>query len=278
MRKSLFLFAVILLVFVACEPQNGCEKVNYENQDIYGTWAYDFTLNDNPATKVLFINDRNVEFVSQDTLKIYHGYWDFTEVSDLGYVKYKYQVLKNEKLILTTYDIFDEKSVTYEYYWRPDLSYIEEKTLSKSFKSNLKGFLGKWEWVSTQNLDSCYEKLRNHVVDTLENTIIEFRINNSVLFYDDIDIEQNIYVNTMSPYLVSITKKDGGVVEDKILPIFSEMKSRHVSFYFPRYNNGNYTGFLNHFGGVEYMYSKGSDKLILYYEGCDLLLTYKKVE
>ena len=128
------------------------------------------------------------------------------------------------------------------------------------------------------NLDSCYEKLRNHVVDTLENTIIEFRINNSVLFYDDIDIEQNIYVNTMSPYLVSITKKDGGVVEDKILPIFSEMKSRHVSLYFPRYNNGNYTGFLNHFGGVEYMYSKGSDKLILYYEGCDLLLTYKKVE
>ena len=89
MKKSILLFAIIASVFVACEQPN----VNYENQDVYGVWTRD--KND---SIFIFINDKNTKFISKDSLKIYHGHWKYTEISDLGYVEYKYKIIKNEKL------------------------------------------------------------------------------------------------------------------------------------------------------------------------------------
>ena len=115
MKKSILLFAIIASVFVACEQPN----VNYENQGVYGVWTRD--KND---SIFIFINDKNTKFISKDSLKIYHGHWKYTEISDLGYVEYKYKIIKNEKLILTSYDPFNEEYVTHEYQWRPDLSHL----------------------------------------------------------------------------------------------------------------------------------------------------------
>ena len=88
MKKSILLFAIITSIFTACEQQ--IKNPDYENQDVYGVWANDYIdRNEKEATSVIFINDKNIEFISKDSLRIYHGYWDFTEVSDLGYVDRK---------------------------------------------------------------------------------------------------------------------------------------------------------------------------------------------
>ena len=206
MKKSILLFATIALTFVACEQPN-TENVDYKNPDVYGVWAQDYVdkAGEN-TTSILYINDRNIEFISEDSLRIYHGYWDFTAVSDLGYIEYKYEVIKNEKLILTSYSPFSETNTTNEYLWRPDLSYIEEKLLSNTEILNIKGFLGKWEWVSTYNLDSCYDELKKHIIDTLENSIIEFKTNTFITH--PISISKNVYVTEMLPYTAILSKKD----------------------------------------------------------------------
>ena len=276
MKKSILLFAIIALTFVACEQPN-TENVDYKNPDVYGVWAQDYVdkAGEN-ATSILYINDRNIEFISEDSLRIYHGYWDFTAVSDLGYIEYKYEVIKNEKLILTSYSPFSETNTTNEYLWQSDLSYIEEKLLSNTEILNIKGFLGKWEWVSTYNLDSCYDELKKHIIDTLENSIIEFKTNTFITH--PISISKNVYVTEMLPYTAIISKKDAGVIDDKVLPFFytEQQNSTKLEFYFPRYNNGQFTGFMANFGGVGYIYYFTDNKLVLKYNKSHII--FQKME
>lgn len=276
MKKSILSFAIIALTFVACEQPN-TENVDYKNPDVYGVWAQDYVdkAGEN-ATSILYINDRNIEFISEDSLRIYHGYWDFTAVSDLGYIEYKYEVIKNEKLILTSYSPFGETNTTNEYLWRPDLSYIEEKLLSNTEILNIKGFLGKWEWVSTYNLDSCYDELKKHIIDTLENSIIEFKTNTFITH--PISISKNVYVTEMLPYTAIISKKDACVIDDKVLPFFytEQQNSTKLEFYFPRYNNGQFTGFMANFGGVGYIYYFTDNKLVLKYNKSHII--FQKME
>ena len=267
MKKSILLFAIIASVFVACEQPN----VNYENQDVYGVWTRD--KND---SIFIFINDKNTKFISKDSLKIYHGHWKYTEISDLGYVEYKYKIIKNEKLILTSYDPFNEEYVTHEYQWRPDLSHLEENVLAYSItRLNIKGFLGKWEWVSTENLNGCSAKLKKHIADTLENSIIEFKLNTSITVIEG--NYSNMATLTMQPYTVTITKKDVGIIEDDVLPMF--YKPRNVTLYFPNYQNGKYIGRMDKFGGVSYTYgSLDNNTLSLFDSNTKLCLKFKRIE
>ena len=284
MKKSILLFAIIASVFVACEqPQVVCDRPHLENsdycnKDVYGIWAMNYIDREGKeATSVIFINDRNIKFISEDSLRIYHGYWEFTDVSDLGYMEYKYEIIKNEKLILTSYDPFTETNITKEYLWSPDLSYIEESVLSSTNRLNIKNFLGKWEWVSTLNIDSCSDGLKKHIIDTLENSIIEFKTNTFITHL--VNQDKNIYVTTMFPYTAVISKKDGNIVDDKVLPYFSS--SVDLYFYFPRYNNNEYTGFMNDFGGVGYCFSPISlkeNKLVIGNVKNNLIITFRKIE
>jgi hypothetical protein len=279
MKKSILLFAIIATIFTACEQQ--IKNLNYVNQDVYGTWSRNYSdLQKEEATSVIFINDRNVKFISEDSLRIYHGYWMFTEVSDLGYVEYKYEVIKNEKLILTSYNPFTETNITKEYLWNPDLSYIEENALSSTGKLHIKNFLGKWEWVSTQNLDSCSAKLKKHIVDTLENSIIEFKTNTFITH--PLIQHKNIDVKIMFPYTAIISKKDGNIINDKVLPYFeSEIYPGQVTFLFPVYNNNKFTDFYSYFGGTHYSFSPSAlekNQLILYNDDTELLLIFKRIE
>lgn len=275
MKKSVLLFAIIASVFVACD-QSGVESVNtdYENKDVYGVWTR--TYGTNGDTLFIFINDKNTKFISEDSLKIYHGYWKFTEVSDLGYIEYKYEVIKNEKLFLTSYDPFNEEYVTHEYQWQPNLLYLEEEVLARSTtRLNIKNLLGKWEWYSTNNLDSCYPELKKHIVDTLENSIIEFKLNTSITLIARVTSKMRTL--TMEPYTVIITKKDVGIIEDNVLPMFD--KQRHVTFFFPIYRNGEYTGYMSEFGSVPYTYAlDDNNNLSLYDANTSLWLIFKKIE
>lgn len=285
MKRSVFLFAIIASVFVACEqPQEiigNKENMNYENQDVYGIWSENYiNLQKEEAISVIFINDRNIKFISKDSLRIYHGYWEFTEVSDLGYVEYKYEVIKNEKLILTSYNPFTETNITKEYLWSPDLSYIEENVLSNTKRLNIKNFLGKWKWVSTKNIDNCSEVLKKHVTDTLENSIIEFKINTFITH--KISVTQNIYVTTMLPYTVIISKQYDNIINDKVLPYFeSEIYPGQLAFFFPVYNNNKFTDFYSVFGGTHYSFSPFAlkkNQLDLYNDDTELLLIFEKIE
>lgn len=281
MKKSVLLFAIIASVFVACD-QSRVESVDidYENQDVYGVWAKTYGTNDDSL--FIFINNKNTKFISKDSLRIYHGHWNYTEVSDLGYIEYKYKVVKNEKLFLTAYDPFNEEYVTHEYQWRPDLLYLEDEVLASSTtRLNVKGLLGKWEWFSTRNLDSCSAELKKHIVDTLENSIIEFKLNTSITLIEK--VSSKMPTLTMEPYTVIITKKDVGIIEDDVLPIFDEQKRRQFTFFFPIYRDGEYTGYMNEFGGVPYTYSLAdsladNNNLSLFYANTKLWLRFKKIE
>ena len=289
MKKSILLFAIIASVFVACDQsQVTCdrphiENIDYKNKDVYGTWAKDYIdREEKEATSVIFINDKNIEFISKDSLRIYHGYWNFTEVSDLGYIEYKYEIIKNEKLILTLYDPFYDTNITQEYLWRPDLSYIEEKVLSNSvFKLNIKEFLGKWEWVSTENIDNCSEALKKHITDTLENSIIEFKTNTFITHLIDAPVIKNIKVTTMQPYTAIISKKDNNIIDDKVLPDFYSYQYNltELTFHFPMYYNDKFTGFLSDYGGTYYTFPFIEDnKLILHNKKSKLHITFKRIE
>lgn len=279
MKKSILLFAIITSIFTACEQQ--IKNPDYENQDVYGVWANDYIdRNEKEATSVIFINDKNIEFISKDSLRIYHGYWDFTEVSDLGYVEYKYEIIKNEELILTSYDSFNDTNITQKYQWRPDLSYIEEKVLEKSVNIlNIKGFLGKWEWDSTINIDSCSTELKKHITDTLENSIIEFKTNTFITHIVEAPATtENIHVTEMYPYTAVISKKDNKIINDKVLPLFDSYQNNptELRFFFPKYNNDKFTGFLSDFGGTGYNFYFSDNKLVLTRN--KLTIVFKRIE
>ena len=131
MKKSILLFAIIVSIFVACNQQ---KDVDYVNPDAYGIWAAT-TNNPNTSTKIIdtliyYINTKNSKFISEDSIIIYHGNEGYTENSDLGYIKYKYEVIKEEKLILTYYNRLYETYTTREFQWRPDLSFIVDSTMN----------------------------------------------------------------------------------------------------------------------------------------------------
>lgn len=292
MKKSVLLFAIIASIFVACNQHN---DVDYVNQDLYGVWAatYNYPHTDVLDTLICHINEYNSEFISEDSLIIYHGKEKYTENSDLGYIKYKYEVVKNEKLILTYYNRLYDAYTTREFQWRPDLiSVVDAMNNNVKYHEEINGFCGKYEWISTENLDSSKTKFTKHIIDTIENSIIEFKINDFILVHTTYPggpymDGQGCYVKySQLPYTAIISKKDAGVIEDKVLPYIYRLvdyttKEAYysISFEFPRYNsNGEYSGSVNGFGGSSYKYKLEDNKLILEDQFSDCIITFKRLK
>ena len=275
MKKSILLFAIIASVFVACNPQ---KDVDYVNQDVYGIWTFttnhpytDQTIID---TLIYHISAENSKFISEDSLIIYHGKDEYTNNSDFGYIKYKYEVVKDEKLILTYYNRLYETYTTREFQWRPDLSLIvDSMNANSSSKLEIKGLLGKYEWISTETAGN----KNKYITDTLENSIIEFKINDFILLSGTSipniqkGDEKGIYFrHTMTPYSATISKKNAGLIEDKVLtPISKEYNNKTneayytIKFWFPKYIDNEYSGLMSGFGGSFYAYSLNNNELIL---------------
>ena len=292
MKKSILLFTIIASVFVACNPQ---KDVDYVNQDVYGIWAFttnhpytDQTIID---TLIYHISAENSKFISEDSLIIYHGKEAQTDNSDIGYIKYKYEVVKDEKLILTFYNRLYETYTTREFQWRPDLSFIVDSMNPKSsLKLEIKGLLGKYEWISTETTGN----KNKYITDTLENSIIEFKINDFIVLngksipdiHDITDDEKGIYFrHTMTPYSATISKKNVGIIEDKILPLISKEYNNKtneayysIHFNFPKYVDNEYIGVMSRFGGGYYSYSLNNNELILRDEFSDVVITFKRIE
>ena len=292
MKKSILLFAILASVFVACNQQ---KDVDYVNQDVYGIWAiatdYPYT---NPTiidTLIYHINAENSKFISEDSLIIYHGKEAQTDNSDIGYIKYKYEVVKDEKLILTFYNRLYETYTTREFQWRPDLSFIVDSMNPKSsLKLEIKSLLGKYEWISTETTGN----KNKYITDTLENSIIEFKINDFIVLngksipdiHDITDDEKGIYFkHTMTPYSATISKKNAGLIEDKVLtPISKEYNNKTneayytIKFWFPKYIDNEYSGLMSGFGGSFYAYSLNNNELILNDEFSDIVITFRKIE
>ena len=292
MKKSILLFAIIASLLISCNQQ---KDVDYVNQDVYGIWAiatdYPYT---NPTiidTLIYHINAENSKFISEDSLIIYHGKEAQTDNSDIGYIKYKYEVVKDEKLILTFYNRLYETYTTREFQWRPDLSLIvDSMNANSSSKLEIKGLLGKYEWISTETAGN----KNKYITDTLENSIIEFKINDFIVLngksipdiHDITDDEKGIYFrHTMTPYSATISKKNVGIIEDKILPLISKEYNNKtnevyysINFNFPKYVNNEYIGLMNDFGGSFYAYSLNNNELILNDEFSDIVITFRKIE
>ena len=290
MKKSILLFAIIASVFVACNPQ---KDVDYVNQDVYGIWAFttnhpytDQTIID---TLIYHISAENSKFISEDSLIIYHGKDEYTNNSDFGYIKYKYEVVKDEKLILTYYNRLHETYTTREFQWRPDLSLIvDSMNANSSSKLEIKGLLGKYEWISTETAGN----KNKYITDTLENSIIEFKINDFILLSGTSipniqkGDEKGIYFrHTMTPYSATISKKNAGLIEDKVLtPISKEYNNKTnkayytIKFWFPKYIDNEYSGLMSGFGGSFYAYSLNNNELILNDEFSDIVITFRKIE
>ena len=292
MKKSILLFAIIVSIFVACNQQ---KDVDYVNPDVYGIWAAT-TNNPNTSTKIIdtliyYINTENSKFISEDSLIIYHGNEEYTENSDLGYIKYKYKVIKEEKLILTYYNRLYETYTTREFQWRPDLSFIIDSTMNDiRLKKEIKGLLGKYEWISTENLDSNNTEFTKHVIDTLENSTIEFKINdfillNGTIYSSNSDETGEYFRYVMQPYTATISKKNASIIEDKILTIISKTSNNNTDkihstiwFLFPKYIEGKYSGSMSLAGGNKYVYSIENNKLILKDQYSDTEIIFKKIE
>ena len=291
MKKSILLFTIIASVFVACNPQ---KDVDYVNQDVYGIWAiatnHPYTSPTIIDTLIYQISAENSKFISEDSLIIYHGKDEYTDNSDFGYIKYKYEVVKDEKLILTFYNRLHETYTTREFQWRPDLSIIVDSMNTKpNSKLEIKGLLGKYEWISTETAGN----KNKYITDTLENSIIEFKINDFIILNgksipDDVHRydEKGIYFrHTMTPYSAIISKKNTGLIEDKVLPLISKEYNNKtneayysINFNFPKYVNNEYIGLMNDFGGSFYAYSLNNNELILNDEFSDVVITFRKIE
>ena len=290
MKKSILSFAIIASVFVACNPQ---KDVDYVNQDVYGIWAFttnhpytDQTIID---TLIYHISAENSKFISEDSLIIYHGKDEYTDNSDFGYIKYKYEVVKDEKLILTYYNRLHETYTTREFLWRSDLSLIvDSMNANSSSKLEIKSLLGKYEWISTETAGN----KNKYITDTLENSIIEFKINDFILLSGTSipniqkGDEKGIYFrHTMTPYSATISKKNAGLIEDKVLtPISKEYNNKTneayytIKFWFPKYIDNEYSGLMSGFGGSFYAYSLNNNELILNDEFSDIVITFRKIE
>ena len=290
MKKSILSFAIIASLLISCNQQ---KDIDYVNQDVYGIWAFttnhpytDQTIID---TLIYHINAENSKFISEDSLIIYHGKEAQTDNSDIGYIKYKYEVVKDEKLILTFYNRLYETYTTREFQWRPDLSLIvDSMNANSSSKLEIKGLLGKYEWISTETAGN----KNKYITDTLENSIIEFKINDFILLSGTSipniqkGDEKGIYFrHTMTPYSATISKKNAGLIEDKVLtPISKEYNNKTneayytIKFWFPKYIDNEYSGLMSGFGGSFYAYSLNNNELILNDEFSDIVITFRKIE
>jgi hypothetical protein len=159
-----------------------------------------------------------------------------------------------------------------------------------SLKLEIKGLLGKYEWISTETTGN----KNKYITDTLENSIIEFKINDFIVLngksipdiHDITDDEKGIYFrHTMTPYSATISKKNVGIIEDKVLPLISKEYNNKtnevyysINFNFPKYVNNEYIGLMNDFGGSFYAYSLNNNELILRDEFSDVVITFKRIE
>ena len=286
MKKTILFLALIASIFVACEQQpEGVVK-----EDFYGIWVCENAGNESYDSDVerehllFIINEENTKFVSDDSIAISHGYWRYIEGSDLGYITYKYELVKKEKLILTRYNINSKSDSTLEFTYRPDLLPVVEYYIYEDKRHDLvttntpvKGFVGKWEWIATENLDSSKVAFTKHVMDTMENTIWEFKPNNMLASYHNnlINNGEKYSILSMPPYVITITKKDKGVISDRVKPAFST--SAEVLFWFPVENKTYYLGF----SGSYYFYDSHrieKGELILKDIYSDTRITFRKVE
>jgi hypothetical protein len=277
---------IIASIFVACEPQpRGVAK-----EEIYGTWvcenngSIDWTETDAIPEDLLFIiNEQNTTFISDDSIAIRHSYWEYTEDSDLGYMTYRYELTKEKKLILTTHNEFSGKDSFFEFTKRPDLDPVVEHFIADGIKDNgglidAKGFLGKWEWVATENLDSSNAVFAKHVMDTIENAVFEFVPNTTHAFYRGsiVNNGKKLTVNQMPPYRVIISNKDKGAISEWVMPFIG----RALTFKFPmniKNNNGEFVVY-NHNGGADYFYSFKNEELVLRVVNSDTRIIFKRIK
>ena len=289
MKKSVLLFTIIASIFVACNQHS---DVDYVNQDVYGIWAvnsnHPYTNKTIIDTLIYYINEENCEFISEDSLIIYHGKEEYTENSDLGYIKYKYEVVKNEKLILTHYNRLYDVYTTREFQWRPDLiSVVDSMENRVKNHKEVNGLCGKYEWISTENVGDNTKQ----IIDKLEKSIIEFKINDFIFLpgttipnVSDNNGEIGTYFKyKMEPYTATISKKDLGIIEDKILIvnlIRYDSKTQEpyntIDILIPQYEEGKYTGLMG--GGSEFAYSVKDNKLILKDQYSDCIITFKRLK
>ena len=292
MKKIILFLAFIASIFVACEPQpEGTTK-----EDIYGTWVcenkglLDSSVPDAEPEDLLFIiNEQNTTFISDDSIAIRHGSWAYTEDSDLGYMTYRYELTEENKLILTTRNEFSGKESFFEFTKRPDLDpvieyFIADEAKDRGGLKEVKGFLGKWEWVATENLDSSNAVFTKHVIDTFENTVFEFVPNTALMFYEGniINNDRKLSIYTMPSYRIIISNKENGIITDWAVAVFGNAfaaGSREILFRFPRYDKNNELTGYYHFGGTHYYYSSlEKGELILSDQFSDTRITFRKVE
>ena len=190
---------------------------------------------------------------------------------------------------MKNYNRLYETYTTREFQWRPDLSFIVDSMNPKSsLKLEIKGLLGKYEWISTETAGN----KNKYITDTLENSIIEFKINDFILLSGTSipniqkGDEKGIYFrHTMTPYSATISKKNAGLIEDKVLtPISKEYNNKTneayytIKFWFPKYIDNEYSGLMSGFGGSFYAYSLNNNELILNDEFSDIVITFRKIE
>jgi hypothetical protein len=288
MKKTILFLAFIASIFVACEPQpEGTAK-----EEVYGTWVCEnkgFLSTSNPDAKqedlLFLINEKNATFISEDSIAIRHGYWGYTEDSDLGYITYRYELTEEKKLILTTHNKVSGKDSFFEFTKRPDLDpvieyFIADEAIDRGGLIDAKEFLGKWEWVATENLDSSNTVFAKHVMDTLENAVFEFVPNTAILFYDGSIVNNNrrLSLYSMPPYRVIMSNKEKGIIADWAVAEFANGLSQML-FRFPIYNKNNELMGYYHFGGSHYFYSSlEKGKMVLSDRYSDTKITFKKVE
>ena len=66
------------------------EESSFVNEDVYGAWVYEnggYTHSPDTTKDLIYIiTKENTEFIAEDSIIIYHGYWNYTEKSDHGIV------------------------------------------------------------------------------------------------------------------------------------------------------------------------------------------------
>ena len=280
MKKSILFLVIALFAFTACE-----QNVGVDNENVYGVWVCEnegLEISDTEREHLLFIiNEGNTKFVSEDSIAISHGYWLYSEGSDLGYITYKYELMKGKKLRLTRYDVYSDTESTLEFTSRPDLlpvieNYIYDKKNEQVTSTKVNNLIGKWEWVKTENLDSSKVEFTKHVIDTLENTTLEFTPNTIASFYNGsiVNNGEKLSIQSMPPSRIIITKKAKGIINDRVMPTFS---GSVILFRFPMENQKDYY----HFGGSHYSYNPSSvekGELILKDQYSDTEIIFKKIE
>lgn len=282
MKKTILFLAITILAFVACEQQM---DIGYINENVYGIWVCEnegLEISDTEREHLLFIiNEENTKFVSEDSIAISHGYWRYSEGSDLGYITYKYELVKGKKLRLIRYDVYSDTESTLEFTSRPDLLpvieyYIYDEKNEQATSTKVNNLTGKWEWVKTENLDSSKVEFTKHVIDTLENTTLEFTPNTIASFYNGsiVNNGEKFSIQSMPPYRIIITKKDKGIISDRVMPTFS---GSVVLFRFPMEAQKDYY----HFGGSHYNYNPSSiekGELILKDQYSNTEIVFRKIE